>query len=349
MKRLAALIAAVVLLSACAGEPPQVVTIPEVQPPAAPYPPEDRAATEIVFAISRDASDILVSAAKYFAEELGVRTNGAITVRVEPAIAPDADLLAGRAQIALLNKRRQLAFCEPLSATATSFLYNSYQNFLMRANAANTMNIVGFSLRENHGLVPLGAFYQGALHLLIDFSPGGYHHFEGVSVITAEDAGTRASFERLIGPDGRIIYHDTDWERLERFIHGEGNAVEVSIGALKENLESLPYSVHLIASYHNLVPVWLVADAAFMDELSPRARAEIAELQAYMANMINDAYRELDNQFFGRLSAVQDIPVVFEFTNVRNWVFHTLPLPGSEASDQQRLAIDLIQIMRRTA
>jgi len=350
-RRLAAAVAVLIFLCACGGTAtPQAAPTPET--PAARPSPENlanRQATEIVFAVSRDASDTLTNAAKHFAAELEARTNGVITVRVEQSIAPDADLLVGRAQIALLNKRMQLEFCAPLEVTATPFLYNGYNNFLMRANAGNVMSILEFALREDHGLVPLAAFYQGAKHLLIDFSPGGYQHFDSMTIITSEDDAVRASFGRLVGLGGETIPFDTDEARMESFLFGDGNAVEISLERLTEIEEDFSYQVHLIASYHNLVPAWLVACAEFIDGLSPLWRAELLELCAYMAHQINDVYRSVDNELLRTISDLPNVTVVFGFSHVRNRVFHTLPGLGEEADSGQRLARDLLEIMRRTA
>ena len=353
MKRkwLCATVAAIVFLSACvANGAPQAAPVQQYLP-AATLPDNlyDRQTAEIVFSISRDASDVLINAARYFAREFEERTNGAVTVRVELSMTPDADLLRGNAQIALLNKRRQLEFCEPLAATATPFLYSGYNNFLMRANAGNVMSILEFSLRENHGLVPLAAFYQGAKHLLIDFSPGGYQNFDSMTVITSEDEEVRAFFGRLVGTGGDTIPLDADEARMEAFLFGAGNAAEIYVEALAGMWEGFEYQVHLITSYHNLVPVWLVASAEFIDGLSPLLRAELTELYARMANRINDVYRAEDNELERTVRDIPNLTVESAFAHVRNRVFNTLQPLGEEAGDEQRLARDLLTIMRATA
>jgi len=350
-KLLAGMLAALFLLGACGGTGRSgganvLEALPANNPEnAAP----GSVAGEFVFAVSRDADPILIEAAQEFAQELEARTNGALTARVELTIAPDADLLAGRAGLALLSKKRQLAFCHSLAGTATPFMYNNFSNFLMRANARNTMRILEFSLREEHDLLPLAAFYQGAHHLLVDFSPGGYQHFEGVDIILSEDADTGASFSRLVGAEGAISTFDSDSARLEQFILGEGNAAELSLEIFADIEEDFPYQVHLIASYHNLTPAWLVADAALIDGLSPHLRAEVAELTAYMASRINTGFRERDRAAFAALNEMPNIAVVHEFSNVRNRVFNTLPPLDEDADKRERLARDLLEIMRRTA
>lgn len=351
IRLLAGVLAAFFLLSACGGaDGPGGTGTLEALPANN---PENAApssvAGEVVFAVSRDADPILIEAAQEFARELALRTNGALAARVELTIAPDADLLAGRAGFGLLSKKRQLDFCQSLAVTATPFMYNNFHNFLMRANARNTVRILEFSLREDHGLLPLTAFYQGAHHLLVDFPPGGYQHFEGVDVILSEDADTGAFFSRLVGEEGAVSAFDSDSARLEQFILGEGNAVELSLEIFAEMEEDFPYQVYLIASYHNLTPAWLVADAALMDGLSPRLRAEVAELSAQMASRINAGFYERDRAAFDALDEMPNIAVVHEFSNVRNRIFNTLPPLDEDAGRQERLARDLLGIMRRTA
>ena len=351
-KWLSIAIAAALFLCACGGAGMATQTAPAQQAlpmPVSPVNVYDGQAAEIVFAISRDASDVLVNAARQFATEFQERTNGAVAVRVELAIAPDADLRTGRAQIALLNKRRQLEFCEPLAASATPFLYSGYNNFLMRANAGSVMSVLEFSLRENHGLVPLAAFYQGAKHLLIDFTPGGYQNYDGMTIITSENEEVRASFGRLVGTGGYTTPLDSDESRMEAFLFGEGNAAEMRFEALAEMQDGFEYQVHLITSYHDLVPVWFVACAEFTDGLSPLWRAELAELTAHMANSINDAYRSADVELLHTIREIPNLTVDFVFAHVRNHVFHTLPPLEEGAGDDKMLARDLLTIMRRTA
>jgi len=346
-KQLAGLIAVLMLLGACTG---QTYSPAEAQLPAV-FPPtwEVRQSSEIVFAVSEDASDILIDAARYFASGLEIRTNGGLTVAVELSASPDADLLDGRAQIALLNNRRQLEFCQPLAATATPFLYHGVQNFLMRANAGTTISILEFSLRENHGLVPLGAFYQGAEHLLIDFSPGGYHHFWGTNILTSRDEGALESFARLTGQYGQVSYYGAGAQRLESFFVGEANAVQIPVHALADSYQSFLNPAHLIVSYHDLTPVWLLASAGFMDDLPSGWRAEIVELQAVLASRINSKHQSSEEEILRELESWENLSVVLEFSHVRNRVFNTMPEPPPGATDQQRLARDLIEIMRRTA
>lgn len=350
VKRLAAVVAMLVLLCACGvlgSRPP----VPEREAaPAANLPSDLEAggAIEIVFAVSRDAGDILISAAQHFSRELYERTNGAIAARVEESMAPDADLLEGIAQMALLNDRRQFEFSLPLTVTATPFLYNSYNNFLMRANSRNTMSILEFSLGL-HGLTPLAAFYQGAQHLLISFSPGGYRHFDGMTIIISECPEAQASFGRLTGTGGSVVVNNSREDRLERFLQGYGNAVEITPDAFAGREESIGYQMHMIASYHNLTPVWLVADADFMDGLPPLWRAEITELISLMSGRINEAHRREEEQLFRQMREMPGITIVSEFSNVRNWVFNTLPPLEENADEQQRLARTLLEQMRRTA
>ena len=346
-KRLAGALAAVMLLGACTGQPAPPTP---AQPPAA-LPPvwENREASEVVFAVSRDAGDTLISAARGFAAALEERTDGGLTARVELSAAPNEDLLSGSAQIALLNERGQLEFCQPLAATATPFLYHGIHNFLMRANAGTTINILEFSLRENHGLVPLAAFFQGAGHLLVDFSPGGYHHFFGTNIIVSSYEGAHEPFARLAGQDGQVAYYDTDLQRLESFLFGQANAAQVSVDALEDHYLSFVEPAYLIMSYHDLTPVWLVASAEFIDELPPRWRAEIIELKAQMGSRINSVYQSSEEEILRELDSWANLTVVSEFAQVRNRVFNTLPELEHDADDQQRLARDLIGIMRRTA
>ena len=352
-KVLCAIVCAVVFLSACTtNDAPNMAPAPTVSPAAASLGNlQNRQGAEIVFAVSRDADDILINAARDFANGLEERTNGALTARVELSIAPDADLLTGDAQIALLSKRRQLEFCASLATSATPFLYNGFNNFLMRSNAGNVMSILEFSLRQDHGLIPLAAFYQGAQHLLIDFSPGGYQHFDSMTIITSEDEHVREFFGMLVGVGGNTIPFDTEEERMENFLCGTGNAVETSLQSLVDmQEEGFRHHVHLIVSYHDLVPVWLVANAEFIDRLPPAWKAEIAELRAYMANQINDAYRNADNEHLRILRYdVPNLTLVTQFTHVRNRLFNNLPPLGEEADERQALGRDLLNIMRRTA
>jgi len=348
-KRLA-VVAMLVLLCACGG-PGSRPLVPEREAAPAVNVPSDLeagAAIEIVFAVSNDAGDILISAAEHFSRELYARTNGAIVARVEESMAPDVDLLEGIARMALLNDRRQFEFCPTLTVTATPFLYNGYNNFLMRANSRSTMNILEFSLGL-HGLTPLAAFYQGTQHLLINFSPGGYRHFEGMTIIVSEGPEVAASFGRLTGTNGSVIVNESREDRLERFLQGYGNAVEITPDAFADMEENFEYQRHLIASYHNLTPVWLVADADFMDGLPPLWRAEITELISFMSGLINEAHRHEEEQLLRQARELSGITVVSEFSNVRNWVFNTLPPLEEEADEQQRLARTLLEQMRRTA
>ena len=348
---LGAAIAIAVFLSACgAGYTQQTAPAQQdLHVAVSPGNLHERQTAEIVLAVSRDASDVLVSAAQYFAAEFEERTNGAITVRVQLSVAPDADLLTGRAQIALLSKRRHLEFCEPLAASGAPFLYNGYNNFLMRANAGSVMSVLEFSLRENHGLVPLAAFYQGSKHLLVDFSPGGYQNYDSMTIITSEDEEVRASFGRLVGAGGGTIPFDADEDRMENFLFGAGNAAEIRLEALMGMQEGFDYQVHLITSYHDLVPVWLVACARFIDDLSPLWLAELNELQAYMASRINDAYRAVDIELLRAIREIPNLTVESGFAHARNRVFSTLQPLGEEAGDSQRLARDLLTIMRGAA
>ena len=347
-KRLAAVLAALILLSACRAQPASNIEAP----PTVFFPPvwEGQHSSEIVLAIYRDASDTLIEAATYFAEQLGIRTNGSLVARVEMTVSPDTALLTGLAQIALLCERRQLEFCQPLAATATPFLYHGVQNFLMRANADTTMNILEFSLRENHGLVPLVAFFQGAQHLLVDFPSGGYSHFLGASILVSPYQGTHEPLTRLTGPEGQISYYDTGAERLESFLQGQANVAQVAAADLADTYQSFIEPASLIVSYHDLTPAWLIADAQFMDSLPSRWRAHIAELQAEMSSKINSAYQRLEEDILRELNdGWVNLSVVHEFSHTRNRVFNTMPDLEHSASAQQRLARDLVEIMRRTA
>ena len=348
-KRLAAALAVLILLSACTAQPATNVetTIPVAFPPAW---DGQRSSEEVVLAIYRGASDTLIEAAGYFARQLGERTNGRLIARVEMTVSPDTALLTNLAQIALLCERRHLEFNEPLAATATPFLYHGVQNFLMRANAGATMDILEFSLRENHSLVPLAAFFQGAQHLLVDFPSGGYHHYLGASILTPPYQGIHEPFARLTGQEGRISYYDTGRQRLESFLQGQANAAQVSAGDLTDTYRRFIVPAQLIVSYHDLTPVWLIADAQFMDSLSPRWRAEITELQAEMSSAVNSAYQRLEEDILRELDEDWvNLTVVHEFSHIRNRVFNTMPELEHGANTQQRLARDLIEIMRRTA
>ena len=348
-KLLAAVLAAVILLSACTAQPPPN----DEAPPTVFFPPvwdRHHSSEEIVFAIYRGASDTLIEAATYFAGQLGIRTNGSLTARVEMTAAPDTALLSDLAQIALLCERRHLEFCQPLAATATPFLYHGVQNFLMRANAVTTMNILEFSLREDHGLVPLAAFFQGAQHLLTDFPSGGYHHWLGASILTSPYQGTYESFVRLTGQEGRISSYDTGRQRLENFLQGQANAAQVSAVDFTDTRQSFIEPASLIVSYHDLTPVWLVANAQFMDSLPPQLRAQITELQAEMSSRINSAYQRIEEDILRELDEDWvNLYIVHEFSHIRNRVLNTMPELEHGASTQQRLARELVEIMRRTA
>ena len=345
--RVVALALVLILLGACAREP-QSTTAPEALPGASSE-SEISALTEIVLAIPRDADEILAGTARHFADLLHIRTNGEMAVIIVATTSPDDVLLAGTAQIALLNTRGMMEFCEILSATATSFIYNGYTNFLMRANAERTMIPLEFSLRENHGLVPLGAFYQGAMHLLINFSPGGYQHFEGRLIIIEGDENTATAFQRLTDTSGGTIAYSDGNTRFEMFLQGYGDAVEIHPSDLAGSPELLPYTAHLIASYHNLVPIWMLASADFMDNLTPQARGHLLEAQAYMSNRVSEAYRQAELEVMRVLRQEYGVAVVAEFSNVRNRIFNTLGVLDEDASPAQRLARDLIWIMRSTA
>jgi len=106
---------------------------------------------------------------------------------------------------------------------------------------------------------------------------------------------------------------------------------------------------HLIVSYHDLTPVWLLANAGFMDGLPPGWQAEITELQAQMASRVNGAYLSREDEILRELQSWTDLSVVFEFSHIRNRVFNTMPELEHGADAQQRLARDLVEIMRRTA
>ena len=303
--------------------------------------------TNIVLAVSRDLDDMLSDALIDFGQQLYTRTDGYLNLRVEPSISPDAELLTGRAEFALLNKRHQFEFSPPLATTATPFLYHGYTNFLMRANSRGTMGVLEFALYNSHGLVPLAAFYQGASHLLIDFPPGGYHQFDGISVLASPYENSLAAFGRLVGQDGFVGYSHYDSERLESFILGEANAVEVSFAAFENAPEDFPETVHLIVSYHELIPVWLIGNAEFISGLPPTLRSAIYDLTAMLSNRVSESYRGAELEMFGELYRFENLELVSEFSHVRNRVFNTMP-EAEDMAGEQRLARDLIDIMRRT-
>jgi len=346
LRLVATALAVLILLSACTTQPVHnMETLP-----APFFPPvwEIQHSPEIVLAVYRNADNTLIEAARYFAGQIEARTNGGLTARVELTISPDTHLLTGQSQMALLTSRQQLEFCQPLAATATPFLYHSAHNFLMRANAGATMNVLEFSLRENHGLVPIAAFFQGAEHLLIDFSPGGYHHFLGTSILASPYQGAREPFTRLAGQDGQIDYYDTSAERLESFLQSRTNVAQVSARDLTNTYYRFVEPAYLIVSYHDITPAWLIASAQFIDSLSPRWRAEITQLQADMSSRINSANQRSEEEILRELEDWVNLSVVHEFSHVRNRVLNTIPELEHGASAQEILARDLIEIMRRT-
>jgi len=348
LKLIVAALAAVTLLSACNVQPANNIETP-LPPPIFPPVWEARHSSEIVLAVYRNADDTLIEAARYFADQLEARTNGGLAARVELTVSPDTALLTGLSQMALLSNRQHLEFCQPLAATATPFLYHGVQNFLMRANARATMSILEFSLRENHGLVPLAAFFQGAEHLLIDFPPGGYYHFLGVSILASPYQVANEFFTRLTGQEGQVSYYDTGSQRLESFWLGLANAAQVSAGDLTNTYYSFIDPAYLIVSYHDLTPAWLIANAEFIDNLPPRWQAEITQLQAEMSSRINSANQHSEEEILRELEDWVNLSIVHEFSHIRNRVLNTLPELEHGASAQQRLARDLIEIMRRTA
>ena len=329
------------LLCACASPAgPQPANIPPEDEQAG-REPEPSAITELVFSISRDADRELVLAAEYFCRGFAEIMGGAVTARVEAVIAPDADLISGKAQAAFLNKKRQLNFNPALAATATPFIYSSYPSFTIRANARSTLNLLRGSMRSENGLIPLAAFYQGAQQMLTDFPAGAYQNFEYSFFAVSEATDTGAVLERL-GVD--IIEGDDD-ERMEFLLDARVNGLEISLEALSQ--AELLENLYLTLSYHSIVPVWLVVGADFFDSLTPVQQAGVWELCAVMINMIDDGQVAREKALLAELAERDGLIVLGEFSGVRNRVFHTMPSLGEGATPQQRLAYELADLMRR--
>lgn len=297
----------------------------------------------LVFAISRDASPTLREAAEFFCDQLEEITQGRVTITLLDSIAPDADLITGRAQLAFLNKKRQLAFSAPLVATASPFLYSGYQSFTMRANAPSTLSLLERSLRESDDLIPLAAFYQGTLHLLTDFPAGGYQPFEGSLIALREDADMQATITRL---NGSYLAADTDQERFRLFAEGEVTGAEISLERLEAFTDELSRPSYLTLSSHSIIPVWLVASAELYDSLTSAQQAEVSELCATLTNRIDDLVVEQEALWLEELGG-NDLTLITECSNLRNRVFNTLPELEETAIPQQWAARDLINRMRR--
>ncbi|MDR2909734.1 MAG: hypothetical protein LBU86_07615 [Oscillospiraceae bacterium] len=339
---LAFIIAIIAIFTGCADHAylaPSPETPIEGQP--APEPAPRPGSQDIVFAISRDADDILREAAEYFCGEYTRLSGG--SAQIMDAIAPDTDLLAGRAQVAFLNKKRQYEFNELLMATSTPFLYSSYQNFALSTGAGETTRLLGASLREQSGLVPLGAFYQGALHIITDFPVSGYQQLESVTFAVSDDSEVRGVVERL---NAVTITADTDGERLALYMEGEVSAAEVSLkyAASAAEFEKPSY---ITESYHNLIPVWLIAEEDFYEGLGDEVRAELMETVAVLNYMIDSACLSAEAAAKEALIRTGNIVLSNEFASVRNRVFNTAVPLSEEAGVQQKLARDLITAIRQ--
>ncbi len=297
---------------------------------------------ETTFVIPEDASDVLRGAAAYFCKELGEISQGSIQMTVTQSKTPQTQLAEGQAQMAFLTQKWQMGFSQPLQATATSFLYTSYRNFTMRANAPETLSLLGRVLREENKMVPLAAFYQGTRHFLTDFPVTGYLHLEGSTIAVEEDPELREALGRL---GVQTVTASTAGERLELYWSGEVAGVEISLEELAAQPE-LPQASYLLLGGHNTVPVWLVAGAEFYDSLTPAQQGGVQELCAYMINLIDDRQVERDRQLLDDIGSF-NLSYIVEFSNVRNRVFNTLAPLSSDAPAPQVVARDLINMMRR--
>lgn len=346
LKRIAAGLALLLCLSSC-HTAPEALSQPEAPPSASAAEPEEwvpQPTQEWVFAISRDAPQSLRTAADYFCTEVSRITQERINFTVRDSIAPDADLVAGRAQVAFLNKKRQLAFSPPLAATAYPFLYSGYKNFTMRANAPAVLESLESSLRQHHGMVPLGAYYQGALHLLTDFPAGDYRNYLYSMIATTYDPEMEQVIARL---EGEAVVVDSESERFEMFWIGEVTGIEISLKELSK-YDELPSLSYLTVSSHNIVPAWLVVSESFYDSLPPAQQAGMAEICAYMTNLIDDEIAATEAEQLADLS-IANLVISTELSGVRNRVYNTMPALGEGAAPEQFTARDLMDRMRRIA
>ncbi len=305
--------------------------------------PNGGAEEEYLFVISRDAPELVRFAATYFCEELAMITDSAVRMTVAGSIAPDAELVTGRAQMAFLNKKRQFEFSPPLAATALPFLYSGYRNFTMRANSPTTLELLERSLRESHKMVPLAAYYQGSRHLLSHFSVEQYGNFENERVAVSDDAEMVSAFTFL---GAEAVVADTDGERFDLFLSGEASAAELSLDELAARGGELDSDTAYTFSSHSLVPVWLIAGEAFYDSLTDAQRAGVAELCAYITNLLDNGYVARETELE---DAAANLNITFntEFSSVRNRVFNVMPVPGADAGAAKKLARDLVEVMRR--
>lgn len=301
--------------------------------------------SEFVFAVSPTAGEQAQSAAEHFCREIERIMEGAITATVRISAAPDADLITGQAHIAFLNESGHLSFNKPLSATAMPFLYTGYTNFTMRANAKTTLDILDRNLRSEHSLVPLAAFYQGALHLLTNFPAAKYQDFDSVRIAVADNIESMDAFARL---GGDFTVATSDAGRVEQMLAGEVAGAEVSLAYLADTEIDFSDPVYLTVSYHSLAPLWLVVNQEYYDTLTGAQQAQVAELCASMTNMIDDYYLELDQENISRID-ISNLTISTDFAAVRNRVFNTLSSLDENTSPQRRIARELIGLMRRTA
>jgi len=299
-------------------------------------------AREMAFVISKDASEVLRAAAAYFCKELGGISQGSIQMTVVESESPQNLLLNGEAQVGFLDQKGQLSFSRPLQATASSFLYTGYRNFTMRANASETLSLLGRSLKEEEDLVPLAAFYQGTRHFVTDFPVTNYLHLEGAAMAVGEDPELQQALGRL---GVRTVNAFTMQEKLKLYEEDEISGLEVTLEELAA-LSELPKDSYLLLCGHHTVPVWLLARADFLDSLSPAQQAGIQELCAYLFNFIDDRQVEREQQLLNEIG-IPGLSMLTDFSNVRNRVFNTLEPLSSDAPASEIVARDLVNIMRR--
>ena len=334
-KRMAWLLAGMLLAAGCAA-------------PAASTPPvaavEPAAEVEMILLLEEDRPQILAQGAALFCEKAAELSEGRVRISILSVGNPADALQNGEGQLAFVNPTEKDAY-PILSTTATPFLYPSYPNLSRVINSESILTSLQKELQEQNA-VALAGYYLDSGHILSTMPLSNLSALANaqesgmVQIVTNGDTQS-AEYLLPLNIDERVELGSAV-THMNMLLSGEAQLAFFRYSELYEMQWSEEFSstVYFNVAFAELDLRWLLADKGVLDGLSASAQGVLQESAAYLFAAIDHTAILRDSQVEAML---QERGAIFNrnFSSMREQVFRVLHT--GEFSDEQLALLEKLR------
>lgn len=315
MKRLLALLCAMLFLTGCASSSERPTASLSAADPVALG--ESRSEPQIaqgILLVDEHLEQAFFDAAESFAQRLYEYSDGTVSLQVQRSTSAASIFTVGAAQLTFLDSRTNPNLTNYFPAVSKPFLYPNYNAFTMALNSQRVLDILSEDIESDISL--LGAFSRPSHHLVSTWQSTNIAAFASATVAVDPAAGSAEGF-RFLGSETVAVENAS--ERARGLIDGEYDAAEMTLEEmLSVNWRGTDY--YLTMTWHTSSPVWLASGNSFLSSLDRRQRAALDEALAWMFADIDGIYNIWERQFQNEL-AQQGLLLSEDFALAREEVF----------------------------